>query len=106
MEPLTKEDFNVFASGDKNDLVDQGELYTRKARKEVEVRIRFYRRLSTLPKWVRISFSTQNVQSYDVVYASRTQVVDAGEQVSCGRNPLLKYKARFFCRSVLYHCYW
>ena len=88
MEPLTKDDFNVFASGDSKDLVDQGELYTRRSRKEVEVRIRFFRRLSTLPKFVRISFSTQNAQSLDFVYVTKTEVLDPGQQVSYGQaNP-------------------
>lgn len=81
MEPLTKDDFNVFASGDSKDLVDQGELYTRRSKKEVEVRIRFFRRLSTLPKFVRISFSTQNVQSLDFVYVTKKKDVYPGQQV-------------------------
>ena len=85
MEPLTKDDFKVFASGDSKDLMDQGELYTRRSRKEVEVRIRFFRRMSTLPKFVRISFSTQNVQSLDYVYETRTQVLDPGQQVNMDR---------------------
>ena len=82
MEPLTKDDFNVFASGDSKDLMDQGELYTRRSRKELEVRIRFFRRLSTLPKFVRISFSTQNVQSLDYVYVIKTNELLHGEQVT------------------------
>ena len=75
----------MFASGDSKDLMDQGELYTRRSRKELEVRIRFFRRLSTLPKFVRISFSTQNVQSLDYVYETRTQVLDPGQQVNMDR---------------------
>ena len=82
MEPLTKDDFKVFASGDSKDLMDQGELYTRRSRKEVEVRIRFFRRLSTLPKFVRISFSTQNVQSLDYVYVTKTKDVYPEQQVT------------------------
>ena len=82
MEPVTRDDFNVFASGDKMDLVDQGQLYVRKARKQMEVRVRFFRRLSTLPKFVRISFSARNVESLDIVYVTKTGVVDPEQQVT------------------------